>query len=329
MGKVKILSIDGGGIRGIIPAMVLAKIEQITSKPICKLFDFISGTSTGGILALSLTKPSAQKKDMPEYSANDIVNMYIQNGKKIFSSNILHKITSLNGLLDEKYCSAGIETVLREYLGSSKLSDCLTHVLIPSYELGLRKPFFFKSWNAKNPDKRNYDFFMWQVARATSAAPTYFEPFKLKTDIRDKVNYYSLIDGGVFANNPAMCAFADAKVLFNDNDDIMMVSLGTGQLTKCIPYDKAKDWGLARWAKPILDTIFDGESDTVDYQLKHLLKKNDYYRIQASLAQLGKDEMDDADDENIHELKLLGQSLIEEWHASGKLDRLCSRLVVI
>lgn len=238
----------------------------------------------------------------------------------------MHKVISLNGLLDQKYCSDGIETVLKEYLGTTKLSECLTHVLVPSYELSMRKPFFFKSWHAQNKNKRNYDFYMWQVAMATSAAPTYFEPFKLKANEEDDIEYYSLIDGGVFANNPGMCAFVDAKVLYKDTDDIMLVSLGTGEFAECIPYDKAKDWGLARWAKPILNTIFDGESDTVDYQLKHLLKDN-YYRLQVDLAQLGKDEIDDVSDKNIYEIKVLGQCLIEEWEKNGNLQRLCSKLV--
>ena len=326
MSKEKILSIDGGGIRGIIPAMVLAKIEEMTSKPICKLFDFISGTSTGGIIALCLTKPSNNNQDIPAYRAQDIVNLYVENGKKIFSSNIIHRITSCNGLFDEKYSSHGIESLLKKYLGTSRLSDCLTHVLIPSYEIGLRRPFFFKSWHAQNKNDRKHDFYLWQVARATSAAPTYFEPFKLEKD-NDNSEYYSFIDGGVFANNPAMCAYAEAKVIYKDIDDIMIVSLGTGELTKSIPYDKAKDWGLAKWSKPILDTIFDGESDTVDYQLRHLVKGNNYYRIQASLEKLGKDEIDDASDKNIHELKLLGQSLIEDWQKNGYLERLCYKLV--
>jgi patatin-like phospholipase/acyl hydrolase len=211
MSKVKILSIDGGGMRGIVPAMVLAKIEEMTSKPICKLFDVISGTSTGGIISLILTRPSADNKDLPAYRAEELVDLYTLNGKKIFSKDKLHMITSLNGILDEKYCSEGIESVLKAYLGTSKLSQCLTNVLIPTYDMEQRKPFFFKSWNAKNLNKKDYDFYMWQVARATSAAPTYFEPFKLEMKIRDSVNCYSLIDGGVFANNPAMCAYIDEK----------------------------------------------------------------------------------------------------------------------
>jgi len=307
--------------------MILAKIEEMTSKPISQLFDIISGTSTGGILALALTIPDKDNKRLPAYCANDLIGLYEDKGNKIFSRNIFHRITSINGVIDEKYPSSGIESVLKKCFGTVKLSEALTNVLIPCYEIGLRTPFFFKSWHAKNPRKENYDFCMWKVARATSAAPTYFEPFKLEIGDKDRADYYTLIDGGVYANNPAMCAFAEAKVMFENTTDIFMVSLGTGERTHSISYNDAKDWGLVNWAKPILGIVFDGISDTVDYQLRQLLHSDRYYRIQASLAQLGKDNMDDASAENIHELKLLGQSIIEEWQRNGKLARLCYMIV--
>ncbi|HEX2926932.1 MAG TPA: CBASS cGAMP-activated phospholipase [Ruminiclostridium sp.] len=326
MKTIKILSIDGGGIRGLIPAMILAKIEEITSKPVSQLFDLIAGTSTGGILALALAMPSKDNKEKPAYTAHDLIKLYADNGKKIFSSNIFHKIISMDGIAEEKYPSSGIESVLKEYFGKTMLSESLTNLIIPSYELGLRVPYFFKSIHAKDTSRINHDFYMWQVARSTSAAPTYFEPYKL--DIGDKggADYYALIDGGVFANNPAMCAYAEAKVMFGNTPDILMFSLGTGEHTCSIPYDKAKDWGLMDWAKPILGTVFGGVSDTVDYQLSQVLPENMYYRIQASLAQLGSDAMDDASEENIHELKLLGLGLIEEWERNGKLEKLCNLL---
>ncbi len=327
MKTVRILSIDGGGIRGLIPAMVLAKIEKMTSKPICRLFDLIAGTSTGGILSLGLTMPANKDKGLPAYGAGDLISLYSDNGKKIFSSGIFHKIISMNGIAKEKYPSSGIEALLKQYFGSARLSEALTPVLIPSYEIGLRTPFFFKSEYARDPLKSGYDFYIWQVARATSAAPTYFEPCKIRINDENGADYYTLIDGGVYANNPAMCAFAEAKTMFEKTADIVLVSLGTGELTRSIPYDDAKDWGAVKWAKSILGTVFDGVSDTVDYQLRQLLKKDKYFRLQASLAQLGKDEMDDASDENIHELKLLGSSLIDECEKNGVLERLCSQLM--
>lgn len=326
MGKRKILSIDGGGIRGIIPAMILAKLEEMTSKPVHQMFDLVAGTSTGSIIALALNMPSSENKDLPAYTAGQLVNLYTEKGAKIFSTNIFHKIATLDGITDERYKSSGIESVLKDLLGETMLSAALTPVLVPAYEIGLRTPFFFKSRHAKNPDKENYDFRMWQVARASSAAPTYFEPYKINMDKHEGADYFTFIDGGVYANNPSMCAFAEAKVMFGNEDDILMVSLGTGELSRGIPYEEAKDWGLINWAKPMLGIVFDGVSNTVDYQLRQLLSDNRYYRIQSSLAELGRG-MDDASDENIHQLKLLGHKTIEEWLRNGKLDKLCNQLV--
>ncbi len=326
MKTIKVLSIDGGGIRGLIPAMILAKIEEMTSQPICKLFDLIAGTSTGGILSLMLTVPSKEKNGTPAYTANDLIKLYTENGKKIFSSSIFHKIASMDGISEEKYPAKGIESVLKEYFGDVKLSEALTDIIVPSYELSLREPYFFKSTHAKDESRVNKDFYMWQVARATSAAPTYFEPYKLEIGQKDGADYYTLIDGGVFANNPGMCAYAESRVLYTDTPDILMLSLGTGELNRCIPYDEAKDWGLMKWAKPILSTVFSGVSETVDYQLRQILTDDRYYRMQASLAQLGSDAMDDASEENIHELKLLSLSIIEEWLRNGKLEKLCKQL---
>ncbi len=325
MKPIKILSIDGGGIRGLIPTIVLAKIEEMTGKPVCRLFDLIAGTSTGGILALALTMPAKDNKTAPAYSAENLVSLYTEKGEKIFTNNIFHGIDTVNGLFGEKYPSSGIDSVLKECFGTSMLSEALAPILISAYEIRLAKPFFFKSRHAKNPLKENYDFLMWQVARATSAAPTYFEPAQITVNDSGGVGYYTLVDGGVYANNPSMCAFAEAKVMFGNAADIMLLSLGTGEAARTISYKDAKDWGLVQWAKPILDIVFDGISDTVDYQINQLLNNNRYYRMQTNLAQTGKG-MDDASKENIRELKLLGQSIVEEWQKNGKLEKLCRQL---
>jgi patatin-like phospholipase/acyl hydrolase len=172
---VKILAIDGGGIRGIIPATLLAHIECTTKRPIAQLFDLVAGTSTGGILALGLTIPRTVGE--PLYSAQRFVEMYEDEGPKIFARSLWRRIVTCNNLTEEKYCAAGIEAVLQQYFGDSRLADATTDVLVTSYEIAHSFPFFFKSSNARlRPD---YDFPARQVARATSAAPTYFEPMKL------------------------------------------------------------------------------------------------------------------------------------------------------
>jgi patatin-like phospholipase/acyl hydrolase len=319
---IKVLSIDGGGIRGIIPAMLLEHIEARTGKRIAELFDLIAGTSTGGILALGLTTPDAHGH--PKYTAAQLRALYETRGEDIFSRSVWHMMRAVGSALEEKYPSDGVEGVLKEYFGDTRLKDAITPVLVPSYEIELRDPFFFKSAKAKT--NAEYDFPMWAVARATSAAPTYFEPAKLP--VQGPLDYYALIDGGVYANNPAMCAYVEAVRTVGDNKaEVLVVSLGTGQLTRQILYDQAKSWGLLQWAQPILNVVFDGVSDTVDYQLATLLSDTDpgrrYYRFQTALKE-GSDDMDDASRTNLRVLKLLAAAVIDKEHAA--IDSLCAQL---
>lgn len=308
-GTVSVLSIDGGGIRGIIPAMILAEIEKRAQTPVCELFDLIAGTSTGGILALGLTKPDGH--DKPAYSADKLVDLYEDEGSTIFSNSMWHRATALGNLLEEKYPSGGIDDVLTRYFGDFRLKDALTKVLITSYDIEQRTVFLFKSHRAI--DSPEHDFPMQLVARATSAAPTYFEPARL--GVTGSSDYYALIDGGVFANNPGMCAYVEARDIFANADDVFMVSLGTGGLTRRIPYADAKGWGLARWAQPILDIVLDGVSDTVNYQLAQLCKNKEgmrhYYRFQVRL-ETGSDSLDDASRTNLRALRLLAKEMIQE-----------------
>ena len=322
---MKVLSIDGGGIRGIIPAMVLAEIERRTKKPISQLFDLICGTSTGGIIALGLTKQDGTGK--PHYKAEELVTLYEDNGERIFSRSIWHKIHSAWSITDQKYPSDGIEEVLNEYFGTDRLKGALTDVLITAYEIEMRLPFFFKSSHARDPSKIGYDYPIKLVARATSAAPTYFEPAKVPAG--KSSDYYALVDGGVFANNPAMCGFAEVRTSHPKTEDVLLLSLGTGELTRRLAYDDAKDWGLFEWAQPLLSVIFDGVSDTVDYQLKQLLAVPEgnpqrYYRFEGRLDE-GNDDMDDASLTNIRALKRLAEKIIADNEAS--LQTLCGQLI--
>ena len=316
---IKVLSIDGGGIRGIIPAMILAEIERRSKKPIAGHFDLIAGTSSGGILALGLTVPGDDGQ--PRYSAEDGIQLFSGGGGRIFSRSLWHKIHSVWNVEQEKYRSDGIEEVFRAYFGDTRLKDALTELLITSYEIERRTPFFFKTTKAKDPDQPGYDFPMWQVARATSAAPTYFEPVKIEID--DPSGYYALVDGGIFANNPAMCALAEASAMHPESE-FLIASLGAGEFTQPLLYDHAKNWGLRRWAQPIVGISFDGTSATVDYQLTQLLPGSRYFRFQGKLNECN-DDMDDADPANVRALQLLAAEIIATHDEA--LDRLCGQLV--
>jgi len=319
---LRILSIDGGGIRGILAAMVLADIERRSGKPIADLFDLIAGTSTGGLVALALSAPGADGR--PRHTARDLVRLYEVEGKRVFSRTVWHKIRAVGNLADGKYPSAGIEGVLEDYFGEARLKDALTDVIVPAYEIERRLPFFFKSSNAQQ--KPHYDFSMKQVVRASTAAPTYFEPAKIEND--GPSDYYALVDGAVFAYNPAMCAYVEALQRFPEAEEFLMVSLGTGDLTRRFPYDEVKDWGAARWAQPIFSLMSDGVSDVVHYQLNQLLPPGPhgvrrYYRFQAPLD-AGNDDMDDASDTNIRMLKLLAEDMLQQNRTT--LRTLCEHL---
>jgi len=176
---------------------------------------------------------------------------------------------------------------------------------------------------------------MRDVARATSAAPTYFEPYETRFPTVDNRRLFeTLIDGGIFANNPAMCAYAEARRSGAAPEDILIVSLGTGQLTAPLKHHQARDWGKLSWVEPLFRMIFDGASDTVDYQLRQLLDEEPgsnrrYYRFQPILKE-GKDQMDDTSRTNLTSLKTVAQELIDTWErgvdGTSTLETLCEQL---
>jgi len=293
----KILSIDGGGMRGIIPALVLSDIEEKVCKSACECFDLIAGTSTGGIIALGLSKSNADGK--PMYSAEKLAEIYSKRGREIFSRSFWKGVSSVGGLTDELYPVEGLERVLDEYFGSDVLGDCLVNTFVTSYDIQNRAPVFLKSWRRKHSK-----VFMKDAARATSAAPTYFEPALVNIEKEEK----ALVDGGVFINSPSVSAFAEAKRIFPNETEFFVLSLGTGKQTRPIKYNEATDWGKAEWMLPVMSCIFDGVSDAADYQMKKLLGKS-YIRLQTDLT-IASDDMDNASNGNIENLKHEAKKLL-------------------
>ena len=292
---MRVLSIDGGGIRGLIPALVLAEIEQRSQKRVFELFDLIAGTSTGGILACALCAPDP----LP---AEQLVGLYEEEGPHIFDLSVFQQIRSGKGLLDEKYSATALDRALERFLSEKRLAEAKPDLLVPAYDMTEPGPFFFKSRKAR---EEGADFPLSVVARATSAAPTYFEAFPLPDQ--------ALVDGGVFANNPAMCAVAEV-MRFQPTAEIALLSLGTGQRTHKRTFADVKDWGLVEWAKPILDVVFDGASDAVHYQLEHTLDETRYWRLQVELTDAN-DDLDDASDGNLRKLRAHAEQLIADSSA--------------
>ncbi|XGA09111.1 MAG: patatin-like phospholipase family protein [Wolbachia endosymbiont of Xenopsylla cheopis] len=291
-----ILSIDGGGIRGIIPAIILTEIEHRVNKPIAKIFDLMVGTSTGGIVVAGLCKKDEQGK--PKYSAQDLVDLYQKYGSYIFRSFLLRKaIAWFNGA---EYSHRNLEYVLTRYFGEETLSNTLSNLLLTSYDIDNHCPFFFKNWR----DDRNL-IKLKDALRATTAAPTYFTPKHLKINQINRV----LIDGGIFANNPAACGYASGKRLFPD-DDITILSIGTGTSERTIKYSSSKRLGKITWVKPLLDVMFGSSLDAVDYQLGEVMGDR-YIRIQSQLK-VASAEIDNTTAKNIEDLKQEAQMMISD-----------------
>ena len=318
----RVLSIDGGGIRGIIPAIVLAEIEEITGEPIANLFDLIAGTSTGGILALGLAKPNSA--GLPCYSAEDIVGLYEKQGARIFHRSWGHRVLALGNLTRAKYPTTGLTDVLAEFFGETMLSEALTGLTVPSYDIERRLPIYFTSYFAKG--RPGFDHKMRLVAQATASAPTYFKPLKLKT--KSEVGHLSVIDGGVFANNPTLAALAEATGTYKaEIDDLVVISLGTGQGAQPIALERAKDWGLGGWSTRILDVVFDSVSESVHHQLYYLLRgtrsQQRYKRLQLQLERSER-KLDNASRQNIDSLKQIARAFVQANRV--EIRKICHRI---
>jgi len=318
----RILSIDGGGIRGIIPGQILISLEkklQIASgnpdARIADFFDLIAGTSTGGILTCALLCPDRpHNSGRPRFTAAEAVDIYLERGNEIFNVSIWQAIQSLGGLAEEKYSARELEKALRDYFGDIWLSQLLKPCLITAYDLKEQRARFFTQHDSARDNLP--DFLVRDVARAASAAPTYFEPPRLRSSIGEAI---PLIDGGVFANNPALCAYAEvrAKLSRAGAEGMALLSLGTGYgRKKKFEYNAVKTWGKIEWIKPLIDIMMSGVSETVDFQLKQLFdsagKPDQYLRINDRLRQADPD-MDDASEQNLARLKREGRRIARDF----------------
>lgn len=290
-----VLSLDGGGVRGLITAIWLDKLEREIGGPIGKYFDMVAGTSTGGILA------AAVSSGMP---ANQIIKLYMEKGGDIFPSAASRRWDRfsrvlLQGVSAPKYSDAGLERELKRAFGDATFGSLhIKPTLITTYNTISREAMVFKNNKAEHKSIP-----VWKIAKATSSAPTYFPA----TAINIGGVVHSLIDGGVVANNPSACALAEAVKVLKDGkvanplNKILFVSMGTGQSTRPITLKEAKEWGALEWAVPVIDVLMDGAADATEYIMAQLLPETRYFRMQTRL-EAAYDDMDKADPVNLNAL---------------------------
>ncbi|KAL9381812.1 hypothetical protein Peur_024847 [Populus x canadensis] len=392
-GFATILSIDGGGVRGIVPSVVLTALEAKLQKldvdnkdaRIADYFDFVAGTSTGGLMTAMLTTPNAEKR--PTFAAKDIIQFYLDKSQLIFpqtteqyeDDELFDDEAAINSVLDEarnqiqqynnemrnhiivdplisalrfllkwrllpnfirkklrslvfpRYDGVKLHEIINEEVGQKLLSDALTNVIIPTFDIKLFQPIIFSSLKAKRD--KSTDAGIADVCIGTSAAPYYFPPYNFKTTFD-----FNLADGGLAANNPSLLAVCEVmKEQKMDDRKLLILSLGTGaadQSDRYVVGDPSK-WGLLRWlwysennGSPLIDILTTAPDEMISTYISTIFQycgwEDNYYRLQAEMK-LSEAKMDDASQENLNNLVKIGEDLAAKHDA--ELEALAQKLI--
>lgn len=251
--RFQVLALDGGGVRGIFTAALLAGLEEDMGRPVIDHFDLVVGTSTGGIVALGLGAGLTPR---------EILDFYLSENRRIFANRLGWR--RVRRPFVAKYRPRQLAAALRRTFGDKLLGESLVPLVIPSFNLGENAVYLFKTPHHERL-KRDYRVPMWAVAMATSAAPTYFPTFRLPGDA------VRLIDGGVWANNPAMVGVTEAVSMFGRTlDALRVLSLGTTSTVK-LGRSRLNNAGLIGWGVNAADVFLDGQSAGAFAQVQHLV----------------------------------------------------------
>ncbi|KAK1263313.1 Patatin-3-Kuras 1 [Acorus gramineus] len=307
---VTVLSIDGGGVRGLIPATILSflesKFQELDGEDarIANYFDVIARTSTGGLVTALITAPN--DNNLPLYAAKDITRFYLEHFPKIFPQNRHH--TSAGSLIEAikgpKYDGKYLQSLVRDVLGEMRLDQTLTKVVIPTFDIKLLQPTIFTTYEAKTEVLKNP--LLSDVCISTLAAPTYLPAHCFETrNPKGEVRNFNLIGGAIAENNPTLLAMNHiTKEITMGNEDFLsikpidygkflVISLGAGSSKKDGKYNAAMaaKWGVLGWLyrdgnSPIFDVFSEASANMVDIHastLFHVLQcQTNYLRIQVT-----------------------------------------------
>ncbi|KAK4488366.1 hypothetical protein RD792_004127 [Penstemon davidsonii] len=326
---VTVLSIDGGGIRGIMPAVFLQFLEQKlqdldkdSNLRIADYFDVIAGTSTGGLIATMLTAPNKERR--PMYDAKGVVDFYLEHCPKLFPCSKAVNGADLN---PDPFKS-----------GELTIKETLTNVVIPAFDIKRLQPVIFTTKDGK--EKANKNARLSDICISTSAAPTFLPAHHFKTENETE---YDLIDGGIAANNPTLIAISriTSGILAGDTEyrrtepldgrELLVLSLGTGIAKKANKYSAAKAtrWGLLEWVfhngnTPLIDAYSDASSDMVDIHISTLFQsihvKDNYLRIQDDTLSGDASSLDIATQKNLQTLVEIAKNRLKESMSRVNLE---------
>jgi hypothetical protein len=281
--RFKILSLDGGGIRGLVSAYMLLEIEKQLKEngkpPIREYFDMIAGTSTGSILAAGIALG---------YPIEELIDIYENRGLEIFPYQKLYhwkrlKLLFKYGISAPKFSNEGLINLLKKEKRFQKQEEDGTYryitlqevgkqigkdekqpiVLILAFDTIYRNTTFFTNDSLAEKNKRWFNNIpLWEICVSSASAPTFFPAYELKYREQDKEDWtFPHVDGGVTANNPSLCAIARAIKLGHKLEDISLLSIGTGENKKPLIFNKIVKWGLIEWGLRISDVFMEGQAE--------------------------------------------------------------------
>ncbi|OWM77256.1 hypothetical protein CDL15_Pgr028893 [Punica granatum] len=348
---ITVLSIDGGGIRGVIPATILSFLESELQKldgeeaRIADYFDVIAGTSTGGLITAMLTSPD--EKNRPMFAAKDIKEFYLKNCPKIFPQDSYTPFASaekiVTAVMGPKYNGKYLHSLVKEKLGDTRLHETLTNIVIPTFDIKRLQPTIFSSYQLKK--KPTLDAKLSDICIGTSAAPTYLPAHYFQNeDHTGAVREFNLIDGGVAANNPTLVAMSEVTEEINrgspdffpikpmDYGRFLVISLGAGS-AKAAQKHTAKEaakWGVLGWltaggSTPLINVFTQASADMVDLHLSVVFQalhtEKNYLRIQDDTLHGVVSSVDIATKENMDDLLKIGEGLLKQPVSRVNLDR--------
>ncbi|GFP83560.1 patatin-like protein 2 [Phtheirospermum japonicum] len=342
---ITVLSIDGGGIKGILPAVILdfleSQLQELDGEDVrlADYFDVIAGTSTGGLVTAMITSPDENNR--PVYAAKDIKPFYLENCPLIFPQehNLFPFGKLVKSMLGPLYDGRHLHSILKEKLKGIKLSQSLTNVIIPAFDIKQLQPVIFSTYEAKRSPLLDAKFS--DICISTSAAPTFLPGHDFVTkDENGNVREFNLIDGGVAANNPTLIAINEViKQMFDSNIDffrmrpidyprLLTLSVGTGAARIDAKYNSklAAKWGMLDWllyggTAPLLEIFSQASADMVDFHtsliFQSLHSQDNYLRIQDDTLSGIENSVDVATKDNLERLVTIGQRLL-----AGPLSRI-------
>lgn len=332
-----ILSIDSGGVRGIIPARILQEIEEKTGKPIAELFDMVSGTSTGAIIAAGLTLPDPAHPTKPKFSAKDMLNFYFHDAPKIFPEMRFKSLRKLStgALYDPK----PLEDIMARNFKDAKMRDALTSLLIPVTDIKNFRPVWITHLKGqKDTSKEGWgSMLMREAIRATTSAPTYFPAKYVETTPNDDMPHvkhrHVLIDGGFFAGNAIRHLLTKAKKLAPPDAEIVIVHIGTGDIYNSFSpeeFNALGPLGLISKANgsvlinlmtvmPVMDVQEDMREEIEDRFFSFDKKFDEDEDPNSPSA-----DLDDASEKNMKRLHQFAELILRE--SKGDMERLCDLL---